>query len=143
MNRTMEERLWSKIDRTGGPDACWLWTASSSKGYGRLYVEGRFRVSHRIVYELLVGPIPAGLQIDHLCRNHSCNNPAHLEPVTPRENTLRSPLGAGGRARRTHCPQGHEYTPENTAVSSKRQRHCKTCKRERTRLNWRRYRKPR
>ena len=94
---------------------CWLWSAATDpRGYGRLRVgntrTGRTMVwAHRVVWELLVGPIGAGLQIDHLCRNPACVNPAHLEPVTPQVNTLRGNSLSAIRARRTHCPRGHEY----------------------------------
>ncbi|WP_414654556.1 HNH endonuclease signature motif containing protein [Intrasporangium sp.] len=74
-----------------------------------------------------MGPIPEGLVLDHLCRNRACCNPAHLEPVTIRENILR-----GEPANRTHCPHGHAYTPENTRIDNN-MRSCRTCIRERAR----------
>lgn len=70
-------------------DGCWLWKRSTTKGYGRISVLGRPRGVHRVSYEVFVGPIPDGLEIDHLCRRRSCCNPAHLEPVTHRENQRR------------------------------------------------------
>src|SRR6266496_2265386 len=87
-------RFWAKVDRSGGSRACWLWTGKTGRdGYGRIGLGGRgalVRVrAHRFAYELLIGPIPDGLQIDHLCRVRHCVNPAHLEPVTQRENILR------------------------------------------------------
>jgi hypothetical protein len=100
-------------ERTRTGPGCWEWVGHlTPQGYGSL---GR-RLAHRLVYEVAVGPIPAGLQLDHLCRNRRCVNPDHLEPVTSRENTLR---GSGLPAQRvlvTHCPRGHAYTDENTYV---------------------------
>lgn len=104
------ERLFDKVDVT---PTCWLWTGSiSSSGYGRLSVANRPAYAHRIMYELVVGPIPAGLHIDHLCRNRACVNPDHLEPVTPHENTLGRGLGRVAIAHRERlrtglCSQGH------------------------------------
>lgn len=85
---TAEVRFWAKVDKT---DSCWLWTASVNQlGYGRFRVDNTTRVTaHRYAYETLVGPIPDGQELDHLCRVRSCVNPAHLEPVSHRENVLR------------------------------------------------------
>lgn len=128
----LPEAVESKIDRCGEGD-CWIWTASvSTPGYGQVYLSGRNRIAHRLVYELLVGPIPEGLNLDHLCRNRRCVNPAHLEPVTQRENLMRG-VGtiAGQNARKTHCKHGHEFTPENTRRDAKGNRHCRACARQR------------
>lgn len=82
---------------------CWNWTGSCQpNGYGRSSVGSTKWLAHRLVYTLLVGEIPCGLDLDHLCRNRRCVNPEHLEPVTRKINLLR-----GERANRTHCPQGH------------------------------------
>lgn len=113
------ERFWSKVDRRDS-DECWLWTACITKpskygsgGYGLFYMgkdaKPRLATAHRVAYEWLVGPIPAGLQLDHLCRVRHCVNPAHLEPVTARVNLLRGETRAAANAVKTHCPQGHEY----------------------------------
>ena len=88
---TPEGRFWAKVDRSG---SCWLWLAATSHGYGTFQSNGKLVRAHRYAYELLVGPIPGGLVIDHLCRTTACVNPEHLEPVTQRENLLR---GAGGK----------------------------------------------
>jgi hypothetical protein len=102
---------------------CWTWTgAVSSKCYGSVGYQGRVCSTHRLSYELLVGPILPGLQIDHLCRNKRCCNPAHLEPVTPRVNVQRS------HADQASCVNGHEYTPENTIYKKNgTQRNCRAC----------------
>ncbi len=105
---------------------CLMWTGGRRGGYGRFRVDGRIVSAHRWLYEQLVGTIPAGLVVDHLCRHPACVNPEHLEPVTQRENVLRGE-GVGARhARKTHCPQGHEYTDENTYTWN-RQRFCRAC----------------
>lgn len=84
---SLRERLEARIDRSGD---CWVWTGNrTSAGYGQVWARRRMLLVHRVVYEQLVGPIPEGLVIDHLCRNRSCCNPAHLEPVTTAENVRR------------------------------------------------------
>lgn len=111
-------------------DGCWLWTGYVDRdGYGR---QNEGRLAHRLMYEALVGPIPEGLTIDHLCRVRHCVNPAHLEPVTLRENVLRGYGLGGNQARRTHCPQGHPYDEENTyKAPGSRRRYCRACQRTR------------
>lgn len=94
---------------------CWEWIANiDPRGYARIKVDGRKAKSHRVSYEMTYGPIPDGLQIDHLCRVRHCINPAHLEAVTGVENTLRGTGLTAVNARKTHCIRGHEFTPENT-----------------------------
>ena len=112
---------------------CWDWQGPvAPDGYGRMMVgsrttgERRTALAHRLSWEEANGPIPAGLQLDHLCRNRRCVNPAHLEPVTQRENILRGTGTAAINARKTHCPAGHEYTPENT-YTYRSGRDCKAC----------------
>lgn len=91
--RPLEERFWEKVEKMA-PDGCWFWLASTRNGYGQIgqWSKGTIDYAHRVAYEMLVGPIPAGLVLDHICRNPSCVNPAHLEPVTQAENLRR---GAG------------------------------------------------
>lgn len=106
---------------------CWNWKAArNDKGYGQFDRE----YAHRVSYEMFVGPIPEGLQIDHKCPNHSCINPSHLRPLTNRENGL---IGEGICARnfrKSHCKNGHEFTPENTK-QYRNTRVCKICCTER------------
>lgn len=114
------DRFWRLVDKSGD---CWLWMGAKWKGYGQFGVQQSpgvwpLRKAHRVAYELIVGPIPDGMQLDHLCRNPSCVNPDHLEPVTNRENGLRGVSIAATNAKKTHCPQGHEYTFENTVTKA-------------------------
>lgn len=106
---------------------CWVWqNACNSKGYGQVSICGKVRSTHRVAYELLVGSIPAGLHLDHRCRNHPCCNPAHLEPVTNKVNCERS-----ARATKTHCIHGHALAGANLVIKSRRNgltiRNCRTC----------------
>lgn len=130
-SRPAEERFWEKVDQDG-PNGCWIWTGTKNEqGYGRfaLFCRPTRQVrAYRYSYELLVGPIPEGLELDHLCRNRGCVNPDHLEPVTHRENTLRGFNPAGMNARKTHCIHGHEFTEKNTIHTKRGGRHCRACK---------------
>lgn len=90
---------------------CWLWLGRlDHNGYGQFSHGQRRSQAHRWSYERLVGPIPDGLQIDHLCRVRSCVNPVHLEPVTQRENIIRGIGTSAVNARKTTCPKGHSFT---------------------------------
>jgi len=114
------------IDEKG----CWIWQGAKDKGYRHGYglvgpnQTGTTKV-HRVMYILHFGTVSRDFEMDHLCRNRSCCNPDHLEPVTHLENMRR---GIGNNSLKTHCPRGHEYTPENTLVSGEA-RYCRTCKR--------------
>lgn len=122
-----------------GPNGCWLWTgAKSVSGYGHVRYRRKVCVVHRVVYELLVGPIPDGLVLDHLCRVRHCCAPTHLEPVTDAENIARGAGLAPQEAARTHCPAGHAYDEVNTYVTPTRPnaRYCRACHNERSR-EWR------
>ncbi len=128
----LPDRFWAKVDKSAGDSGCWPWTAWAKGGYGRFWTGAREVPAHRVAYELLVGPIPDGLEIDHLCRNHGCCNPLHLEPVTHAENTKRGSGFAAVLSTRTHCPQGHPYDEANTYTWSRRgctSRMCRTCRR--------------
>lgn len=124
------ERFWAKVD-LNGPGGCWLWTAGTCpEGYGKFSLNGRSVYAHRTAYEWLVGAIPEGLHIDHLCRVRSCVNTAHLEPVTVGENIRRGQTGSN-MAAKTHCPQGHEYAGANLIVERRGKRACRECRRVR------------
>ena len=125
------DRFWQAVEKT---DTCWLWKRPRADGYGRLFLDRhRAVMAHRFSYEVHVGKIPNGLQIDHLCRVRNCVNPAHLELVTGRENVLRGEGTAAKRARQTHCVNGHRFTNRNTYVNSKGHRTCKRCRADRMR----------
>lgn len=112
---------------------CWLWGGTYGYfGYGVFKYSGqKSRPAHRVVYEILRGEIQPGLHLDHLCRNHACVNPDHLEPVTSRVNTLRGVGPSAVNAKKTHCKNGHEFTPENTMfVDGGRARACRKCNRK-------------
>ncbi len=134
---THEDRLRSSQERLArrsrpGLGGCVLFTGHLDKqGYARIWHIDEKRLVHRVAYELFVGEIPEGLQIDHLCGVRHCVNPSHLEAVTPLVNTRRS---LGGYYRRTHCKNGHEFTTENTRVDANKQcRICRACDAQRAR----------
>ncbi len=127
-------RWWSKVDMG---DGCWEWkgTVVQRPGglpYGQFKELGRRHRAHRFAYELLVGPIPTGLVIDHLCRNTLCVNPAHMEPVTNAENIARGDAPSAVAKRRSRCAAGHPYSAENTLMEGTIRR-CRACAREKAR----------
>ncbi len=137
MGQTTEQRFWARVDKDGPLPAawnpareggcCWLWRGATYRSfntrYGRVSVAGRLILVHRFAYELQHGPILDGLQIDHLCRITLCVNPAHMEPVTAKENTRR---GVGSK---THCKYGHPFDTANTQIDANGYRNCRACHR--------------
>src|SRR5215216_2668333 len=127
--RTPLERIMAKVTEAAGPlaEPCWVTSAADNgHGYAVMTYLGGTAYVHRLSYQLHVGPIPEGMQIDHLCRNTRCVNPAHLEPVTAKENMARSET-VGGRAVRTGtCKRGHSL---DDAYILPKGRKCRTCQR--------------
>lgn len=125
--RSIAESLALLSERAA--DGCLVWTGIvSTAGYGRIKVGGRRRPAHRVSYELARGPIPEGLELDHLCRNRRCIEPTHLEPVTTRENLLRGATIPAANLQKTHCPAGHPYAGANLYVAPSRpDRQCRAC----------------
>lgn len=127
----LPDRIRMKILDTG---SCWEWQGYRHSGYGQVWWEGRTSQAHRVVYELLVGPIPEGLTLDHLCRNPPCCNPEHLDPVTGRVNILRGQGPPAVNARRTYCVNGHPLEGANLRIAGRRsERRCRSCERDKKR----------
>jgi HNH endonuclease len=134
--RNSTEQFWAKVDKDGPipafrPDLgpCWLWTAGiDEKGYGRFWINGRRWRAHRWAYEQKHGPIPEGLEPDHLCRIRACVRDNHIEVVTHRENAMRGTSFSSLNAVKESCPQGHLYDAANTKLYEGR-RYCRACHR--------------
>jgi len=123
------ERFWAKVDRRA-LNECWPWLGGlRGGGYGQFYIGKRTSApAHRVAYQLVKGEVPPDLVMDHLCRNRSCCNPDHLEPVTNRENVLRGISPAARNAAKTHCRLGHPLSGDNVKSWGNRDlRVCKAC----------------
>lgn len=123
-----EERLLSRVEMI--PECgCWIWMGSVNRdGYGQVSLGGKMRKAHDVSYEMFIGPVPAGLELDHLCRVRCCCNPRHVEPVTHAEN-MRRGICREVIFSRTHCRAGHPYTGRNLIVTAKGLRRCRECAR--------------
>lgn len=133
-----------RFDKFVLPDpnsGCWLWAGSTNNpGYGHFRYGGKLRLAHRVSYEALIGPIPDGLVLDHLCRVPCCVNPLHLEPVTQKVNCERGMASYAASKRhssKTHCKNGHPLSVENVRIwirfGKYSSRVCKACGRDRDR----------
>lgn len=128
--------FWHKVEKT---DTCWVWRGTrQTKGYGYHVASKRGSLAHRFAYQLLVGPIPDGLQVDHVCRNRWCVRPEHMRLVTPRENVLAGIGISAQNARKTHCLRGHPFEGTNLLRDSKGRRMCATCRRQQNRESYQR-----
>ncbi len=133
------ENFWARVQKT---ETCWLWIGGKTeKGYGNFSTPSGYVLAHRFSYFNFKGELIDGLTIDHLCRNHDCVNPEHLEQVTIQENIIRAvPFRKKSilRHQRTHCLNAHEYNKENTILLKVGGRICKQClkiKRPKRKLN--------
>lgn len=143
MSGTVEPRIESKFQRSEG---CWHWEAATNPGgYGMVRHRGGMKLAHRVLYELLIGPIPEGLHLHHECGARSCVNPWHLRLVTRSEHARMHPEGAAKwraeRRAKTECNNGHAFTQANTYWHPNGRRICRTCRRESSRLQQRIYRR--
>lgn len=129
--REFQRRLRRFMSKVAFLDSCWMWTgARDRRGYGTFVVStGLRRSAYRWLYETLIGDVPEGKELDHLCRQPSCVRPDHLEPVTHLENVRRGNAGGHAQRARTHCPKGHPYSGDNLHIRPDGGRACNECSR--------------
>jgi hypothetical protein len=129
------EKFWSRVNKT---EKCWLWQGCLTNGYGKICSKKKAIRAHRFAFEQLKGPIPKGMQLDHLCRVRNCVRPDHLEIVTGAENSRRGVGFAGINAQRKYCKSGHQFTEKNTYRNpTNGQRTCRACHKKRNKAYWR------
>ena len=112
--------FWQKVQRSESRSECWMWTGATLRGYGQFAIQRRPRRAHRLAYEMERGPIPDGLDLDHICRVRRCVNPWHLRPLSRRENTLAEGSLSPARSNflKTRCMRGHPFSGGNVVVST-------------------------
>ncbi len=126
-------KFWSRVEFTRD---CWIWKGDKfASGYGQFYVRTKAVYAHRFAWNQLIGVVPKGLELDHLCRNRACVRPAHLEPVPHRKNVIRGVSPAAVNAHKTHCVNGHRFDERNTYRDpSTNNRSCRICVNDRAKL---------
>lgn len=123
---TTSERFWAKVQVT---ESCWVWTAAmDGHGYGAFWYQRKVAKAYRAAYEMFVGPVPEGMQLDHLCRNRACVNPAHLEPVSQQVNIARGASPSAISVRTNACSRGHDLSSAAVRRPDGR-RYCGECRR--------------
>jgi hypothetical protein len=132
--------FWSLVQEDAD-SGCWIWKGTVSRyGYGLHYQDRKTFRAHRFAYEQMVAPVPEGLVLDHLCKTTACVNPGHLDPVPNGLNVKRGDSPSSVNREKTHCLNGHEFDPENTYITTRGERSCRTCHREYQR-EWQRLRR--